>query len=406
MRSKLIKAVIACMVIAGLGAGGYFIYNKYFTKNVTVTSSKYYTVSVTKKDLSNTISGSGSAYAGTSKDVAPNNIGTLSGLSVKVGDTVTAGQTLFTSSSDDLSKAVTTAQNNLTKANLSLSSDESADNVDSNKVATDKIAVSDAETNLASAQSALAKMTVTAPISGVVTAVNSTNGDTVSSGTTVLTIVDMNSMKIKVSVDETDISKVKTGQTATIKFSALSDKSFQGTVESIAETGTTSNSVTTYAVVVGVTNPSGIKLGMNATVTIAVESKTNALVIPAEALVESNNKKYVKVEAAGSTTSGQSSNSNSNSGRSKQSASSNNFKLVEIKTGIETTDYIEVTSGVTEGEKIIVSLPSSSSSSSSKSGRNGMGGMSGGMGGMSGGMGGGPSGRSGGGPSSGGPGGN
>lgn len=398
MRSKLIKAVIACVVIAGLGAGGYFVYNKFFTKSVNVTSSKYYTASVTKKDLSNTISGSGSAYAGTSKDVTPNNSGTLSGLSVKVGDTVTAGQTLFTVSSDDLSKAVTTAKNNLTKANLSLSSDESADTVDSNKVAEDKIAVSDAETSLASAKSALAKMTVTAPISGVVTVVNSTNGDTVSSGTTVLTIVDMNSIKIKVSVDETDISKVKTGQTATIKFSALSDKSFQGTVESIAETGTTSNSVTTYSVVVGVTNPSGIKLGMNATVTIAVESKTNALVIPAEALVESNNKKYVRVQATGSTTSGQSNNSSS----TQQSTSSKNFKLVEIKTGIETTDYIEVTSGVTEGEKIIVSLPSSSSSSS----KNSMNGMGGGMrGGMSGGMGGGPSGGSGGAPS-GGPGGN
>lgn len=394
MRSKLIKAIIACVIIVGIGSGGYFIYSKYFTKNVKVTSSKYYTASVTKMNLSNTISGTGSVYAGTSKDVSSNNNGTLSGLTVKVGDTVTAGQTLFTSSSDDLSKAVTTAQNNLTKQNLTLSSDESADKVDSNKVATDKIAVSDAETQLASAKSALAKMTVTAPISGVVTAVNSTNGDTVSSGKAVLTIVDMNSLKIKVSVDETDINKVSKGQTATISFSAISDKSYQGTVESVAETGTTSNNVTTYDVVVGITSPSGIKLGMNATVKIAVESKNDALVIPEEALVENNSKKYVRVQNTSNATSGQ----NGNSSNSQQTQSSNNFKLVEIQTGIETQNYIEVTSGVTEGEKVMVQLPSSSSSSSKNS-------MNGGMGGMSGGMGGGPSGSSGGGAPSGGPGG-
>jgi HlyD family secretion protein len=175
----------------------------------------------------------------------------------------------------------------------------------------------------------------------------------------------MNTMKVKVSVDELDISSVAVGQKSTIKFDALTDKTFTGTVESVAQTGTTTSDVTTYDVVVSISNPTGIRLGMNADVTIAVQSKDNAIVIPEEALVESNSKKYVRVEDTSA--------SNSVPNGSTSQTSSSSGKLVEITTGIETEDYIEVTKGVTTGENILVQLPSSSSSTSTQGGM-GMGG--------------------------------
>jgi len=145
-------------------------------------------------------------------------------------------------------------------------------------------------------------------------------------------------MKVKVSVDELDISSVAVGQKATIKFDALADKTFTGIVESAAQTGTTTDNTTTYDVIVSISNPTGIRLGMNANVTIAVKSKDNAIVIPEEALVESNNKKYVRVQSTTSSDSQQSNN--------EASSADSNSKLVEITTGIETEDYIEVTKGV------------------------------------------------------------
>lgn len=472
MKSKLIKAVIACAAAIVIGVGGYFGYKKLFpTKTVAVTS-QYYGVNVRKMNLQQTIQGTGSAYAAVTKDIMPNNNGTLSDLSVKAGDTVTAGQKLFSVESDDLGKAVTTAQNNLTKANLTLSSDEkskaeddakvaadkqavsnaqaqldaaksqgnegaisaaqsnldkanqtltndlNAQTSDANKITMDKLSVSDAQAQLDQAKAQYDKRAVTAPFAGVVTAVNNSNGDSLQSGKAVLTIVDMTSMKIKVSVDELDIGKIKLDQTAAIKFDAIGDKTYEGAVETIAQIGTTSNNVTNYDVVVSIKDPSGIKLGMNANVTITTESKENALVIPAEALVETNGQKFVRVDdtstASGSNTQGENGNESSQSGSNqtqsgngqgrngqatnaqngaqawansgKMQGTTSSGKLVAIKTGLETQNYIEVTEGLTEGQKVLVKMPSASSSSNSNSGsRNSQGGF-GNMGGFGGGM--------------------
>ena len=181
----------------------------------------------------------------------------------------------------------------------------------------------------------------------------------------------MSTMKVKVSVDELDISSVVVGQKATIKFDALADKTFTGIVESAAQTGTTTDNTTTYDVIVSISNPTGIRLGMNANVTIAVKSKDNAIVIPEEALVESNNKKYVRVQNTTSSDSHQSNN--------EASSTDSNSKLVEITTGIETEDYIEVTKGVTAGQAVLVQLPSSSSSTTTQRGMGGQGGSMGGQ---------------------------
>ena len=392
MKSKLIKGIITCLILVGVCVGGYYGYDKYSNTKTVVAATQYYSSSVKKMNLEESIQGTGAAYVATTKDVVTNNNGTLSGLTVKVGDTVTAGQTLFTSDSDDLRKAVTTAKNNLAKQNLTLTSDQSAEKVDDNKVAMDQISVSDATTQLNDAYKQLKKMTVTAPIGGLVTAVNSSNGDSLQSGKAVLTIVDMNSIKIKVSVDELDISKVVIGQKATITFDAISGQTYEGAVESVGQTGNVSNNVTTYDVVVSVTKPTGIKLGMNAKVTIKVQSKENALVIPAEALVEVNGQKFVKVDAtsstasttssapAGNTASTTSSTKNTQAGNSN-SANTQSTKLVSIKTGLETQNYIEVTEGLTEGEKVLVQLPKASTTTTTN--RNNMGGADmGGFGGQ------------------------
>ena len=212
-------------------------------------------------------------------------------------------------------------------------------------------------------------------------------------------------------------------------------------MEQIAEVGNSSNNVTTYDVVVGISNPEGIKLGMNANVTIQVESKENALVIPAEALVEINNKKYVRVidntNTSGTGTSISNTNTQEQSGQGENAASApntqnssgengnsqntastqsssgtNNYpgtrirqstsgakniassqvaanmgRLVEIKTGLENENYIEVTEGLTEGQKVIITLPQTSTTTNSTNRNNqmNMGGFGGGMttGGMS-----------------------
>ena len=414
MKSKMIKAIIIGVVVIVIGVGGFVGYNKFAKKSTTATTTKFYSSTIKTMNISKTIDGTGAAYAGTTSAVAPNNNGTISGLTVKVGDTVTAGQKLFICSNSELAKTVTAATKKLTKANAQLTSDQSdlatakaqlatdqaalttanaqlvtdqsATPVDSNKVSDDnktitdttskitsdkkaitddtskisddKDVITDAASALSDAKTAVTNQTVTSPIAGLVTAVDSANGNSGQSAKSSVTVTDMSTMKVKVSVDELDITSVAAGQKATIKFDALSTKTFTGVVESAAQTGTTTSNVTTYDVVVSVAAPTGVRLGMNAAVTIAIQSKDNAIVIPEEALVESNSKKYVRVS---DTTS-------SNGAPTSTVSTASASKLVEITTGIETEDYIEVTKGVTAGQTVLVQLASSSSSTTSDRG--------------------------------------
>lgn len=454
MKSKWIKGIIAGVVAIGISLGVYFGYNTVFAKKATAASVQYITATAKTMNLQVNVQGTGAAYAATTKEVMPNNNGTLENLTVKVGDTVTAGQKLFTCSSDELQTAVANAQNSLTEANIGLSSSEkdliakqnalskaqaatttTSDGDQSNSqgsksiddyklevekaklaVEQSKVKVTNAKSNLANAKANVTKMSVIAPIGGVIVAVNNSNGDSIQkaqsgqSSQSVLTVVDMNSTKIKVSVDELDIEKIKLGQKTQIKFEAINDKTYEGIVETIAQIGTTENNVTKYDVVVGITKPEGIKLGMNANVTIQVENKENALVIPAEALVESNGKKFVRVESTDSNASssnmktnnstennteassessqGQNKNwqgTNSEKGARNAQAGSNrqnttsSGRLVEIKTGLENENYIEVVEGLTEGQKVLITLPKTNSTSTSSNGNNRMSGFGEGM---------------------------
>lgn len=270
------------------------------------------------------------------------------------------------SDSETLKQNVEKSQSNLDKQKSALIALKN-----SNKLQIDSLNISDAQTAVNSAQDAVNKMTVSAPIGGLVTAVNNSNGDNVSASggsatggsssavtntsvqagnkssssgqnsssntgqansTTssqangaVITIVDKASLKVKVAVDELDIAKIQVGQKAEIRVDAVNSKVYEGTVEAIPQTGTTTNNVTTYDVVVSINNATDIKIGMTTNVNILVDNKANTIVIPAEALIQKDGKKYVMGE---------------------------NNNLIEVKTGLENENYIEILDGVTDGEKL------------------------------------------------------
>jgi HlyD family secretion protein len=214
-----------------------------------------------------------------------------------------------------------------------------------------------AEKSLKDKEDILSKSTITTPISGVVTALDVKNGGT-----------DTSKMQVTLAVDELDINKVQIGQTATVKIDDIEGKNFTGTVESIAQSGTTTNNVTTYDVVVTINNPEGVKIGMNANVTIAVTSKSNVLTVPVEAITEKDGKNYVMVQDKQSSTStGKGAPNNVTAG-----------KFVEVKTGLKNKTLVEITSGVTEGQVVMTQLSESTSTSTKSSKSSQSGGMQGG----------------------------
>jgi RND family efflux transporter MFP subunit len=368
------------------------------------TDTSLLTATVTKTDLTATVSGSGSLVAEGVTQVDPGITGTVEDLSVKLGDTVAAGQLLFRLVNDDLDSAVTRAkasyqqskqqvqqaQIGLTKAQSDLYKTEHPSSVGTappppvdatavklakQQVTLAQMEVTSAKLGQTSSSQALAqaednadKRTVKATVGGLVTALNAVNGQALGSGSSggqtsssggAAEISDLATLRASVQINEVDLVKVKLGQKATITYDALPDSSASGTVTAIAPKGTSTQGVVTYDVTVTLEKiDPRLRPNMSCTVEIVTETKAAALVVPTAAIkVDSTtNQKYVLVvsERDGSTS------------------------KTDVKTGLVVGTTTEVLSGVTEGQTVVTS----SSSSSSSSGGNLRGGPGGGMGEM------------------------
>ncbi|KHD35396.1 hemolysin D [Clostridium acetobutylicum] len=377
MNKKIINIIIGVLAVCVISVGGYYFYSKSASAK-KLSTSRYYAQTAKKSNIDVTVSGTGTVAAAQTKDVVANNAGTIENLDVNVGDTVTSGQVIGKVQSDTIDQQVSKSSLTLQQQQLNVNNAKTDD--DKQK---QQLILESNENDLTSAEEQQSKMTLTAPIGGLVVAKNNNNGDTAQQGKALITIADTSSLKINLSVDELDISKVQVGQKADIKFEAISGKTYSGTVQAISQLGATTNNVTTYSVVLNVDNAdAAIKLGMSANVDIKVASKQDALVIPVEALIERNGKKYVRVQSSSSGTSSQrgysksSSSSGSAYNRSGFSGTTNAGSLVEVQTGLENENYIEITSGIKEGQKVMIQLPQTTSANSQNN-RSGFGGMGG-----------------------------
>lgn len=132
------------------------------------------------------------------------------------------------------------------------------------------------------------------------------------------------------SIDEDELDKISVGEEASIEIEAL-DKTVTGYVTKISNTANYSSSGSTFDVTVEFKNDGEILLGMSAKCEIILEKAEDVIAIPKEAVNEERDKKYVTVKQE--------------DGETKQ---------VEIETGIENDAYLEVTSGLSEGDIVLI----------------------------------------------------
>ncbi|MBV9504780.1 MAG: efflux RND transporter periplasmic adaptor subunit [Acidobacteriia bacterium] len=123
-----------------------------------------------------------------------------------------------------------------------------------------------------------------APIAGNVSMRRIDPGQTVSAGTPVFSIVNLNPAKVRVGVPEAEIGKVKPGARAEVSLPSLGGRSFEGTVGIIGVAAEPASR--TYTVKITVPNPGPVLLaGMVAEARIVGPARTKMLTIPAEAVV-------------------------------------------------------------------------------------------------------------------------
>ncbi|MEK4357678.1 efflux RND transporter periplasmic adaptor subunit [Paenibacillus sp. FSL M7-1455] len=244
-----------------------------------------------------------------------------------------------------------------------------------------KASVAQAEANVNDAKANLTGAKIFAPFNGVVSAVNIKAGEYPSgdAAAAISMFSTEGNYKISAPIDDTDITDVKVGQEVRITFDALTGVALKGKVTNKAVLGEVQSSgLVTFPVTVEITpgqdNADKLIPGLSATVAIVTDGKKDVLTVPDAAIKSFGGKKIVMVETGGKT------------------------EQKEITTGLDDGASSEVISGLSEGDKVTMTM---TTSSSAKTNASMMQGGFGGFGGFGGETGGGrqpfqPSGRSGG----------
>lgn len=152
-------------------------------------------------------------------------------------------------------------------------------------------AVNQAQAALQAAQNNLANTKITAPMDGVVSSKSINPGEMTAPGVPLLTLVNLDSVKVEVSVPQTLLPGLHTGQTVAVHVAEIGDQIFTGTIAFISPVSDSNNN--TFPVKVLVPNPDGkLRAGMVADVTFGAGGEAG-VEIPANTLVKQDGGSYV-----------------------------------------------------------------------------------------------------------------
>ena len=262
--------------------------------------------------------GSGIFEASSRQTVVAQTSGEVLSLSVSAGDRVAAGDVL--------------AQLGGTAAD--------------NALADAAMAVESAQLSLRRAQEALEDYTITSPISGTVIEKNFKAGDKMDGmeAGALAVIYDLSALELELRVSELDIGSVQPGQEVVITAEALPGETFTGRVERVSINGSTADGFTTYPVTILLEDFGGLNPGMNVSADIIISRTEDALCVPVEAVDSSG---AVLVAGPGVLT---------EDGSAVADLSKAERREVTLGAGDE--DYVEITSGLEEGELVLVPVQS------------------------------------------------
>ncbi|MES2779169.1 MAG: efflux RND transporter periplasmic adaptor subunit [Bacteroidota bacterium] len=231
------------------------------------------------------------------------------------------------------------------------------------------------EAGLKEAKKNLTRTEIFAPVSGIVSKLNVEKGERVvgtsqMAGTEMMRIANLNDMEVSVDVNENDIVKVSISDTVEVEVDAYNNRKFKGMVTEIANSATTSaattsDQVTNFVVKIRILRSSYADLekafgkkrsvfrpGMSASVEIQTEHAANVIALPIEA-VTTRNKADLDTTATGPK-------SKRKLEKGKDDAevvfvcnADNKLVIREVKTGVQDDKYIEIISGLKEGDEVV-----------------------------------------------------
>jgi len=333
---KLVIIVVALAVVAlivfTLMSNKQKAAEKLKTSNDFSTKIPVNVIPVSEKDMKNSLNLVGVINPYKEVNIASEVAGRITSVSFKEGDYKGQGSMLVSLDSELKNIAVETAENNYNKAKQDLERYQELvrqDAATQSQLETYLFAFNNAQLSLNSAYRNVKDTRVSAPMGGIINTKNIEVGSYVSPGTLIANMVDISRLKVRVSVPETEVFRLKVGDNVSVTTDIYPDNQFEGKITMIAPKGDEAH---TYPVEIVISNSKAtpLKAGMFAKIDFSTIKGRTGVAIPREAIVGSIKDAHVYVIENG--------------------------KAVyrKIETGFESDRDIEVTSGLNVGEILVV----------------------------------------------------
>ncbi|MDZ7838879.1 MAG: efflux RND transporter periplasmic adaptor subunit [Actinomycetota bacterium] len=187
-----------------------------------------------------------------------------------------------------------------------------------------------AKINVEMASLDLDKNKVMAPFAGIVLAAPLSLGELASPGMSVISIIDKDYI-ISSNINETDITKLKLGQEVTFTLDAYYGKQYKGKITDISPLSENLGGLVSFEIEVTPDQGQDLLYGLSANLTIVTAQATDVLLVPVGSVYEQDGKQYVDI------------------------TEDTRIEQVEVETGISDYEYIEIISGLEQGDVIITS---------------------------------------------------
>jgi multidrug efflux pump subunit AcrA (membrane-fusion protein) len=305
------KAIVIIAIVLVLAAAAAIILPNFVnasnSRKAAQSTAQTKTVTVGTQDIRKEITGTGQIVTGDQETLTPDTDKEVDEVKVSEGQSVKKGAVLLTYTDD----TTLTAPFNGIMGAISVSDSSSA-------------------SSTASSSSSVKDSGNTA--NSVSTANNASAAKSDS-----LIIMSTDTLHIQLTVDETDLSSLKSGQAAEITVNALPDVPYTGKVTAISETGTYSNGSSTFVVTITLDKTTNVKIGMSADVIIVVNSVKDAVAVPIEAVTGSGDNAKVSLVASDGTVSS-----------------------VSVQLGLANDAFVQISSGLSVGDTIQYTVKTSS----------------------------------------------
>ena len=370
--------ILAILALGVVGVGAAFVAMGGLPASAASTT-RYLTGAVATGDVTDDVAATGSVAASASYGVSfgtPAHLAgaaasaggsttwTVTSVKVKPGDAVKKGAVLATADTSDLSRQLADTTNSLgsAKIQLTIAQEGLAAATTTATIRQAQMTLYNAETQVSTLRSQRGTLlsqiklgTLTAPIDGIVTAVNVVNGLQAPSGDAI--VIAAATFEVTADVVESDLAAMAVGQAATVSIAAVG-ATVDGAVTAIAPTaaGNSTGGVVSYAVTVSLANaPKTVRAGMTADVTITIDSATNVMTIPAAALRGTTGSYTVLILGTDGTPTAQ-----------------------PVDVGLVTNTTAEIKSGLAVGQQVVTGVSTPQTGATTTTGNGGFGGGFGG----------------------------